>query len=159
MALEKAENFFLIRPELLSSTYALSISSQEKLSRVLQIFLGALAETSDEKALQKLDRALEILEPLNAIEPDKINSTHNGLQAWEIQEYDNFFGLSHVQTKQPADCLLASIILAYRTLLELNIRDSTIPEHSNIETLKIGFKSSAKLLMRTFNLLEDRENE
>lgn len=149
-----SETLVLLQPNCLSWSYEIG-ESKDMLRTALNLFQQALAETSHQRALIPIDRALEILGSVEDIETEEIFHTNVALDPWEVEDYDRFFGLKHVQTRNPAKCLVVSLLVTYRALLELNC--SISPESAKlanleIETQKIGFKSCVSLLARSFNL-------
>jgi hypothetical protein len=89
---------------------------------------------------------------VEVIETGETLPTKTSLKTWEIEDFDQFFGLKHVQAREPAECLVASILTAYRAWLELNRCTSLDSAKLDIESQKNGFKSCVSLLARVFNL-------
>jgi len=146
-----SDNLILLRPDYLPSTHKVN-ESKEKLCTVINLLRQALAESSQQCALTTINLALDILDPVEIIETGETLPTNTSLKTWQIDDFDQFFGLKHVQARDPAECLVASILTAYRALLELN--SSTSHESANlvVESQKNGFKSCVSLLARVFNL-------
>jgi hypothetical protein len=94
---------------------------------------------------------------VEVIETGETLPTKTSLKTWEIEDFDQFFGLKHVQAREPAECLVASILTAYRAWLELNCCTSLESAKFDVESQKNGFKSCVSLLARVFNLdLEEK---
>jgi len=146
-----SDTLILLRPEYLPRSHKVS-ESKDKLCTVLNLLRQALAETSQQRALITINQALDILGPVEVIETGEILPTNTSLKPSEIDDYDQFFGLKHVQAREPAECLVASVITTYRALLELNSSTSLELSNLELETIKTGFKSCVNLLARSFNL-------
>jgi hypothetical protein len=151
-----SDTLILLRPDYLPSSHKVN-ESQDKLYTVISLLCQALAETSQESALTTINLALDILGPVEVIETGETLPTKTSLKTGEIEEFDQFFGLKHVQAREPAECLVASILTAYRAWLELNRCTSLESANLDIESQKNGFKSCVSLLARVFNLdLEEK---
>lgn len=147
-----SETLILLRPDCLPWSHKLTTKSKNKLQTALNLLQQALAETDRQDALNAIERATEAIEPLEIIEIEELLPTNTSLEAWEIDDFDRFFSLKHVQATEPAICLVASLLMGYRALLQL---DSCILFESNypkIETQKSGFTSCVKLFARVFDL-------
>jgi hypothetical protein len=146
-----SDTLILLRPDYLPSSHKVN-ESKEKLCTVINLLRQALAESSQQRALTTINLALDMLGPVEIIETGETLPTNTSLKTWQIDDFDQFFGLKHVQARDPAECLVASILTAYRALLELN--SCTSPESANlvVESQKNGFKSCVSLLARVFNL-------
>jgi hypothetical protein len=151
-----SEILILLRPDCLLTNYQVS-GSKDKLCTVLNLLQQALNEISDQHALSAVKQALEILGPVEVIETGEILPTNTSLEQWEIDDFNQFFALKHVQARDPAECLVASVLTAYCALLELNCCTSLESAKLELESQKIGFKSCVNLFVRVFNLcLEER---
>lgn len=149
-----SEILILLRPDYLFMSYQVS-KSKDKLCKVFNLLQQALDETSDQNALSTLKQAIEILGPVEIIETAEILPTNTSLEQWEIDDFNQFFALKHVQAKDPAECLIASVLTAYCALLELNCCTSLESAKLELESQKIGFKSCVNLLIRVFNLCSE----
>jgi hypothetical protein len=151
-----SDTLILLRPDYLPISHKVN-ESKDKLCTVINLLRQALAETSQQRALTTINLALDILGPVEVIETGETLPTNTSLKTWQIDDYDQFFGLKHVQAREPAECLVASVLTAYRAWLELNCCTSLESANLEVESQKIGFKSSVSLLARVFNLdLEEK---
>jgi hypothetical protein len=146
-----SDTLILLRPDYLPSSHKVN-ESKEKLCTVINLLRQALAESSQQRALTTINLALDILGPVEIIEAGETLPTNTSLKTWQIEDFDQFFGLKHVQTRDPAECLVASILTAYRAWLELNCCTSHESAELEVESQKNGFKSCVSLLARVFNL-------
>ncbi len=146
-----SEILVLLRPEYLSKSHTVT-ESNDKLHTALNLLRQALAETSHECALVSVNQALEIVGSVEVIEAEELLSSKTSLEPGKIDDYDQFFRLKHVQARDPAECLVASVLTAYRALLELNHYTSIASAKVEVEAQKIGFTSCVNLLTRAFNL-------
>jgi len=151
-----SDTLILLRPDYLPSSHKVN-ESKDKLCTVINLLRQALAETSQHSALTTINLALDILGPVELIETGETLPTNTALKTWEIEDFDQFFGLKHVRAREPAECLVASVLTAYRAWLELNCCTSLESAKLEVESQKKGFKSCVSLLARVFNLdLEEK---
>ncbi|ERT06769.1 hypothetical protein M595_3286 [Lyngbya aestuarii BL J] len=152
----------LLVPWDLLTEHPLNEAERVKITQALNCFLTALKQTRLETALSLTHETLETLEPVES-SPAKLSTTKASLKTWEVEDYDRYFQVNHVQTQQPAFCLLKSVIVASQQFLILclnsqNQPDSNFPklDSNQIEQQKQGFISYAHLLARLFDVyLED----
>ncbi|MCG5057511.1 MAG: hypothetical protein KA714_05765 [Limnoraphis sp. WC205] len=150
----------LLLPWNLPTEYPLKDTERVKITYALNGFLNALKQTSPKIAFTLIHQALQILEPVDT-SPAQISTTKASLKTWEVEDYDRYFQVNHVQTEQPAFCLVKSVILAGQQFLMLcssNQPNSNFPnlDSTQIEQQKQGFISYAHLLARVFDVyLED----
>ena len=142
------ETLVLLRPEYLLRMP--KVSDKDQLRIVLNLLQQAL-DDSHQSALATVNQAIEILGPVDVIETEENFPTNTSLKPWEIDDYDQFFGLKHVHAREPAKCLLASILITYQALLELSSY-SIGSGNIEIEAQKVGFKSCVSLFSKTFDL-------
>ena len=143
------ETLVLLRPEYLLRIP--KVSDKDQLCTVLNLLQQAL-DDSPQSALITINQALEILGPVEVIETGETLTTNTSLKTWEVDDYDQFFALNHVHARDPARCLLASILIACRALLELICCTSVESGKMDIEAQKIGFKSCVSLFCKTFDI-------
>jgi hypothetical protein len=134
----------------------LSEASKAKLSKVLDWLLQSLKQTSPQKALLTINQSLFILGAAE-VYLAKISSTKASLEGWEVEDFNNYFGINHVETQEPALCLVKGVLVAYQTFLHLSSQSSWL-DPAQVELQKRGFASYARLLARVFDLrLEETE--
>jgi hypothetical protein len=146
-----SDTLILLRPDYLPSSHKVN-ESKDKLCTVIHLLRKAVGETSQQDALTTINLALDILGPVEVIETGETPPSNTSLKTWQIEDFDQFFGLKHVQAKEPAECLVASVLAAYRAWLELNCSSSLESEKLQVESQKNGFTSCVSLLARVFNL-------
>ena len=117
--LKAGERLVLLPTESISIHYELSEEYKVKLHSVLHLLQHAAVGTSShQQALTTLDRALEILDRVEELPNTKPYTQKSTLAIplaqWEIEDYDNYFDVQHLQTERPAKCLLRSAIVTYR---------------------------------------------
>ncbi|MEM8780703.1 MAG: hypothetical protein AAGF26_17930, partial [Cyanobacteria bacterium P01_G01_bin.49] len=117
---------------------------REKLTKMLDQFLQALEQQSPEKELIIIEQLLASLEIVET-SPIDISSTKSYLENWEVTDYDNYFNVTHVQSPNPAICLLKSVVVTYYTFLLLFYQKKQL-NLTQIELQKQGFISYACLL-------------
>lgn len=144
------DRLYLLAPWDLPIQQQLSEANEVKLRQVLKQLLQALEQTSTQEALAMVNQELVNLDTGN-VSPVPISSTKTLLTPWEIEDFDNYFGVSHVQTQEPAICLVRSLLVAYQTFLTLNHYSSGL-DPGQVALQKRGFKSYVYLLARIFSL-------
>lgn len=129
----------------------LSEAHQAKLSQTLRQILAALQQPNLQAAVVIIQDTLEQFNPVN-VYPAKVSATKTALASWEVEDFDNHFGVNHVQTPEPAFCLVRSLLLAiYRMLLLLNEQQDNF-DLAEVEMQRQGYVSYVYLLSRVFNL-------
>ncbi len=120
IALDTQGKFILLWPESLCGSYELNKPHKVRLNQILKLFQQALIQASYQQAVITNDHALEILGSVEPFYTTEELALSTSLERWEIEDYDNYFDVKRVQTKAPSECLLRSLLVAYRTFLELN---------------------------------------
>lgn len=141
---------YLIVPWELPIEQQLCEADKAKICKALNQLLQALKQTSHQKALATVNQGLANLNLVD-VSPAQASSTKTPLKLWEIEDFDKYFGVIHVQTPEPAVCLVTSVLVAYQTFLALNDYSSRF-NPDQVELQKRGFESYARLLARVFNL-------
>lgn len=141
---------YLLVPWDLPIQEQLNEANKAKLCQALKQLLQALEQASDREALATINQELANLDISN-IFPAPVSSTKTPLKPWEVEDFDNYFNVSHVQTQEPAICVVWSLLTAYQSFLTLNRYGSNF-DPAQVELLKEGFRTYAYLLERVFNL-------
>ncbi|MGB3532443.1 MAG: hypothetical protein WBA13_02890 [Microcoleaceae cyanobacterium] len=153
----------LLVPWDLYPEYSLNEVERIQVTQALNYLLTALNQTMIENALSFTVQALQILEPVET-SPAEISTTKSSLNTWEVEDYDRYFQVNHVQTQQPALCLVKSVIIASQQFLILcfNSQNQSNSTFQNLDPIQIeqqkqGLISYTYLLARTFDI--DLENK
>lgn len=141
---------YLLVPWDLPSQQQLNEVDHNKLCQALNQFLLALKQTSNKEALAIINKELVNLGIADVLTAE-ISSTETSLKSWEVKDFDNYFGVIHMETQEPALCLVRSIFVAYKTLLEISLGNCQL-DPIQVELQKQGFITYAHLLARVFNL-------
>lgn len=141
---------YLLVPWDLPIEQQLSKANKTKLCKALNQLLQALKQTSHQEALATVNQGLATLD-IGNVSPAQVCSTKTPLKSWEVEDYDNYFGVAHVQSQKPAECIVSSVLVAYQTFLILNCQTSRF-DRTQLELQKRGFESYVRLLERVFNL-------
>ncbi|MEQ8969419.1 MAG: hypothetical protein RIE73_03380 [Coleofasciculus sp. C1-SOL-03] len=145
------ERLYLLAPWDLPIEQQLSEANEVKLRQALTQLLHALDRSSDDQeALNIINQELAHLD-ISHVFPASVSSTQTALKPWEVADFNNYFKLMHVQTKEPAVCVVWSLLTAYQTFLTLDESDSEF-DLTQVEYLKEGFRCYVYLLARVFNL-------
>ena len=130
--------------------YLLDDKQQEKITKALLFLLQSLKETSIEKALSLIDSGLVSLGNIET-KSAEITYTKTPLKDWEITDYDCYFKINHVESEEPAICLVKGLLTNCRAFFLLcQSCNSLNPDQIKIQ--KTGFASYAYLLARNFQL-------
>lgn len=125
-----------------------------KLSQALFQILKALEQVDTASALVIIKNALCKLDSPDVF-PAKISSTKLALKSWEIEDFDRHFDVNHVETQQPALCIVKSLMLAvYRMLILLNEQNNYFDVVA-VERQRKGYISYIRLLSRVYHLKLD----
>ncbi|QLE54760.1 hypothetical protein [Nostoc sp. TCL26-01] len=141
---------YLLVPWDLPIEQELNEVDKNKLYKILSQFLLVLKEPVVPEALITINQILANLEMVDIITA-KISSTETSLKAGEVEDFDNYFGVTHIKTQETAICLIKSVILAYKNFLEIsqNFHDVDLIQ---VELQKRGFATYIYLIARVFSL-------
>ena len=130
----------------------LSEADTVKLSQALKQILTALQQVDTSAALVIIQDELSKLAFVD-IFPAKISSTKTPLKKWEIEDFDRHFGINHVESQQPAFCIVKSLMLAvYQMFILLDKQNNSQFDSIQIERQKQGYISYIHLLSRVYHL-------
>ncbi|HIK05169.1 MAG TPA: hypothetical protein IGS40_10710 [Trichormus sp. M33_DOE_039] len=140
----------LLTPRELPVKHQLSETNHLKLKKMLTELLIALAEADVQQGINIIENAINELEIYDVF-PSDIVPTNTTLKYWEIEDFDTYFNVQHVQTNDPEICLVKGLLSTCQTFLYLN------QSHLNLDVNQVnlqreGFKDYAYLLGRVFQL-------
>ena len=142
---------YLLVPWNLPIEEQLSESNRSKIRQALKNLLQALDEIYHQKALAIINQELVNLD-ISSLSPALISSTETSLKPWEVEEFNDYFKLSHVTTKHKSICVVWGLLIVYKTLLVLDESDNKKFDPNLLNNLKEGLKSYVYLLGRVFSL-------
>jgi hypothetical protein len=140
----------LLNPAELPIKYPLNPPTQIKLKKILTELLTALTETDIQQAINTIETAIAEIEIYDVFPLETI-STKTTLKYWEIEDFDTYFHVQHVQSNEPELCLVKSLLSACQTFLYLK-QDNLNLDITQIELQREGFKNYVYLLDRVFQL-------
>lgn len=140
----------LLNPAQLPIKQQLTPPTQIKLKKILTELLTALNEPDIQQAMNSLEKAIAELEIYDVFPLETI-STQTTLKYWEIEDFDTYFHVQHVQSNEPELCLVKSLLSACQTFLYLKQDDLNL-DITQIELQREGFKNYVYLLDRVFQL-------
>ena len=144
----KTNQLDLLIPEQLPSENELSESNKKKVLLALKIALKSLDIDCQKQTILQIDRALIILKQTEIF---TVNFSKKDTQKnRDFLDYDNYFNVNHVKSKEPEICLVRSVLIAYKSFILLCNYSSTF-NFENIEIQRQGFRSYFQLLSRVFN--------
>lgn len=139
----------LLSPWALAPELPLASEHRAPVRRALGELLRALDAPSGE-ALTLIGLALAGL-PDDAPQPIELHATDTPLSAAEVQDYDRYFGLRHVQSPAPGVCLVRSLLVMTRAFVALCASTSGLDEQA-IAVQKDGLRCQAGVLARVLGL-------
>lgn len=140
----------LLNPAELPIKQQLTPPTQIKLKKILTELLTALNEPDIQQAINNIETTIAELEIYDVF-PLEITSTQTTLKYWEIEDFDTYFHVQHVQSNEPEICLFKGLLSACQTFLYLQ-QDNLNLDITQIELQKEGFKNYVYLLDRVFQL-------
>ncbi|MBE9224529.1 hypothetical protein IQ264_03455 [Phormidium sp. LEGE 05292] len=144
------DRLYLLAPWDLPIEQQLSEANEAKLRQALQQLLQALNCSSSQEALNIIIQELANLD-ISHVFTASVSYTQTSLKPWEVEDFNNYFKLMHVQTKEPEICVIWTLFVAYRTFLSLDESGSNF-DAIQVEYLKEGFRQYAYLLARVFSI-------
>lgn len=144
------QQLYLLLPWDLPVQEQLTEAEKTRLCKALHQLLQALENTSYQQALDLLDQELATLD-MDDIHPIEMPSTQTPLKVWEVEDYDRYFDIVHVQAQAPAICLVRGVLLTYRMFLVLSHQNRDL-DPLQVKQQKQGFASYVYLLARVFHL-------
>ncbi|MEM7061622.1 MAG: hypothetical protein AAF572_00420 [Cyanobacteria bacterium P01_B01_bin.77] len=132
--------------------YRLDPATKQQMQTSLQQLLEILKITDNACACSCTEQLLAELPRPNA-QPAQVKSTKTSLSTDDAEDYDQFFGVRHIQTTEPALCLVRGLLTNCHRFLSLCVNHPQLsPQH--IAQQKQGFVSYIDLLGRVFYLEE-----
>jgi hypothetical protein len=129
----------------------LSNSHQIKLTKALAELLQALADSDVQQSIVTLEKVIADLE-IYEVFTTETTSTNTTLKYWEVEDFDIYFHVRHVQTPEPEICLIQGLLLTCQRFLDLSQLDNTLVDINQIELQREGFKAYIQLIARVFHL-------
>ncbi|MEO0405794.1 MAG: hypothetical protein AAF289_00435 [Cyanobacteria bacterium P01_A01_bin.135] len=139
----------LLTPWKLPLSQQLDPAEKRRVELALRQLLQAL-ELSPEAALMRIDEAIAQLGEVKT-QPADISRTKTALRDWEVEDYDRYFQLHHVQTQQSAACLVQGLLVTCRRFVDICCQAPHLAPQ-DVQRQQQGFASYARLLMRTFSI-------
>ena len=144
----------LLVPWELPIEQCLSATQQFRVERALQQLLQAL-EQPEAVALSLVNQALVDFGTVST-SPAQIGMSKTPLKSPQIAEFDDYFEAIHVESSEPAACLVRSLLITYQRLLSLWLQADRLNleqfEPAQVEQQKQGLLSYVYLLGRVFQL-------
>ena len=130
--------------------YRLSEPDKRQVQTSLRQLLQALQTPDFYQALTQIEQALVCLDIPNT-QPAQVKSTKTALRSEEVDDYDQYFGVNHVQTEEIALCLVRGLLTNCHRFMALCSQSSQL-DPQQIAQQKQGFISYVCLLARVFSL-------
>jgi hypothetical protein len=138
---------YLLPPSQLPTSATPIATESARLQSVLDRLLIALNQTDPSQSLMDINAAIARLgDP--EVEAAQISNTHTKLQYWEVEDYDQYFQVFHVQSPQPDRALVYGLLITcHRFCQTLQSHDF---DADRVAESRAGFISYAQLLQRLF---------
>ena len=147
-----ANTLDLLVPWDISLEYLLHDAEKQQINHILQQLLHALKSSNSFQASAQIEQLLATLSVPNT-QPAQVKSTKTSLSTDDVDDYDQYFGVNHVQTDETALCLVRGLLINCHRFIALCHQNPQLsPEHINQQ--KQGFISYIHLLARVFYLEE-----
>lgn len=140
----------LLVPWDLPTSLSLTPEEQRLVQDRLNVVLRALRTPSVREGVNILKLAQQQLETAD-VEKANLSTTKTSLRLWEVEDFDDYFHVRHVETESPALCLAEGLLLAVQAFLELCQKTPSLP-FDDIELQIQGFLSYIQLLKRVCQL-------
>ncbi len=112
----------------------------------LQQFLQVLSIDDIDQALHQVSQAIADLSSISTT-PAQVSETKLPLKYWEIEDFDAYFNVCHIQTDRPDIALVKGLLLSYYRFLQ-TIRPPNSFDSTQITLQRSGFIVYAQLLLR-----------
>ena len=151
--------FLLLDPEELPVSNNFDSSTKERLHNILNMAKIALGQKSYSSSIEILERAINLLNLDPETEDDyHITSKISTLKAWEIQDYDTFFGIIRVKSSSPVEYSILSLLVSSQNFLHMLQKTSPDNLHA-IEHQMTGFISHINLMIRVLDIPLEETHE
>ena len=141
---------YLLVPWELPIQQPLNDVHKAKLERSLKQFLIALEQATYQAASTTIHQELANLD-VSSTAPVQLTSTQTCLDPCEVEDFDAYFEISHVQTQEPAICMVWSLLVSYQAFLTLTHQGGDF-DPEQVELQKQGFRHYVYVLARVFSL-------
>lgn len=142
--------FYLLPPQKFLNSYQLTQPVKTQLKLLLHLLVETLAVENAQQAMAIIHSAWQQLCPIETVIIEEEFPTGTSLKRQQIQEFDHYMEVFHVEAKEPAKLIVASVLRAYLGFLEIDESWPLAP--TEVKLLKVGFQSYGDLLVRVFNL-------
>ncbi len=129
----------------------LNEADKVKLSQALHQILKALQQIDTSTALVIIQDELSKLASVDKLRAT-ISSTKTPLKKWEVEDFDRHFGVNHVESQQPALCIVKSLMLSVHQMFIFLDRQNNQFDSVQVERQKQGYISYIRLLSRVYHL-------
>ncbi|WP_414526552.1 hypothetical protein [Nodularia chucula] len=140
----------LLTPSELPIKSNLTQNNKTQIEKVLKELLTALTKPNIQQNISMIENMIMELEIYDVFTPE-ITSTNTTLKYWEIEDFDTYFQVSHIQTSEPEICLVKSLLSTIKTFFCLNQNNLNL-DMTQIDLQREGFLTYIYLLGRVFQL-------
>ncbi|MEM6252554.1 MAG: hypothetical protein AAF821_06480 [Cyanobacteria bacterium P01_D01_bin.156] len=130
--------------------YSLNDTEKQKIQIILEQLLYALNTKDSSQALAQVEQLLTTL-PIPNTKLAQVQSTKTSLSTDDVDDYDQYFGINHVQTDETSLCLVRGLLTNCHRFIALCHQNSQLSS-KHVEQQKQGFISYIHLLARVFYL-------
>jgi hypothetical protein len=145
-----ARHLYLLPPTDLPIQLNLNQAVQTQIQTAMQQLYQALEATNITTSLGLIDQAMFSLGdiPIEAIADDQ---TQTKLPLWEVEDYDQYFQVSHIQSAHSDRCLLYGLLTTCHRFFHMLQQGHPGFSPEQVARSRDGFISYAQLLQRVYN--------
>jgi hypothetical protein len=123
--------------------------AKQKIQTTIHQLRQALEEPDITTSLCLIEQAISSLDeiPVEAITHDE---TQTKLPLWEVEDYDQYFQVSHIQSTHSDRCLLYGLLTTCHRFFQMLQQDIAAFSPEQVARSRDGFASYAQLLQRVY---------
>lgn len=145
----EAAQLYLLPPLALPTSVRLDEAAKAQMQATLQVLLQALADPDVDLSLALIEQAMVNLGALE-VEPIALADTQTKLPLWEVEDYDHYFQVSHVQSAHSDRCLLHGLLTTCHRFFHMLRQPGPDFSAAQVDLSRSGFVSYAQLLQRVY---------
>jgi hypothetical protein len=143
------QNLYLLQPTALPVQVELDTIAKQKIQTIIGQLHQALKEPNIITTLCLIEQAMSNLGeiPVESITNDE---TQTKLPLWEVEDYDQYFQVSHIQSAHSDRCLLYGLLTTCHRFFQMLQQDIASFSPEQVARSRDGFINYAQLLQRVY---------
>lgn len=142
-------HLYLLPPLALPTQVNLDPAAKQQLQSAIQQLLQALENTEVDASLNLIEQAMISLGEI-PVDPIALADTQTKLPLWEVEDYDQYFQVSHVQSAHSDRCLLYGLLTTCHRFFQMLRQSDCRFSPEQVACSRIGFVTYAQLLQRVY---------